>query len=385
MLSHPHGGMLVNRVADSATIARLRQDSGQCAALEVSRETAYDAVNIATGALSPLVGFMGWQDVDAVVRTGRLANGVPWTIPVTLDVDDETARHVGDEVVLTYGGMPLARMEVIERFSIDRQAVARGVFGTEDASHPGVAQVLSQRPTLLAGPIELLMVPDSPYARHVLTPRETRVLFSAKGWRTVVGFQTRNVPHLGHEYVQKTALTFVDGIFINPVLGRKKPGDFKDEVILAAYDALVRHYYLRDRAVLAVLQTEMRYAGPREAVHHAIIRKNFGCTHFVVGRDHAGVGSFYGPYASQEIFDQYPDLGIVPLFFTAFFYCRRCGSVVNEKTCPHDGADRVNFSGSAFRRALSTGGESAIFVRPEVLEAVRRFSDPFVANAIAAH
>jgi sulfate adenylyltransferase len=194
-----------------------------------------------------------------------------------------------------------------------------------------------------------------------------------------VGFQTRNVPHLGHEYVQKTALTFVDGIFINPVIGRKKPGDFKDEVILAAYEALIRNYYLRERTVFAVLLMEMRYAGPREAVFHAIVRKNFGCTHFIVGRDHAGVGAFYGPYAAQEIFDHYPDLGIVPLFFTAFFYCMRCGSIANEKTCPHEDA-RVDVSGTRFRQALLGDGEAERLVRREVLEVVRRFPDPFVGE-----
>lgn len=383
MLSQPHGGTLVNRVADAAAAARLRQGGGP-ATLEVSRETADDVVNIATGAFSPLVGFMGRHDMDAVVRAGRLADGVPWTIPIVLDVDEGTARRLGDDVVLTHGGTPLARMQINERFTLDRRAVAAGVFGTEDESHPGVAEVMSWRPLLLAGPVELLGAPAGPHTRYTLTPRETRVLFAAKEWRTVVGFQTRNVPHLGHEYVQKTALTFVDGIFINPVIGRKKAGDFKDEVILAAYETLVRHYYLRDRAVLAVLRMEMRYAGPREAVHHAIVRKNFGCTHFVVGRDHAGVGSFYGPYAAQEIFDDYPDLGIVPLFFTAFFHCRRCGSVVNEKTCPHGAADRMDFSGSSFRAALLNGGQSDIFVRPEVLEVVRQFPDPFVASAASA-
>lgn len=384
MSLQPHGGILVNRVADPGTSARVLQEQGRRKTLEVTREKAYEAVNIAIGVFSPLTGFMGRQDVDAVVRTGRLASGLPWTIPIVLDVDDDMGRHLGDEVLLTYGGTPLARMEVTERFAVDRRMMARGVFGTEDASHPGVAESLSQRPALIAGPIELLAFPVTPYTRHALAPRETRVLFSAKGWRTVVGFQTRNVPHLGHEYVQKTALTFVDGIFINPVIGRKKPGDFKDEVILAAYEALVRHYYLRDRAALAVLQTEMRYAGPREAVFHAIVRKNFGCTHFVVGRDHAGVGSFYSPNAAQEIFDHYPDLGIVPLFFTAFFYCRRCGSVVNEKTCPHEETERINFSGSGLRRALTTGGQSDVFVRPEVLDVVRQFSDPFVAGAVTA-
>lgn len=384
MLSQPHGGTLINRFADAHGITPRAQEETGRPTLDVSRETAYEVVNVGTGAFSPLTGFMGRQDVNAVVHSGRLANGVPWTIPIILDVDNETARRLGSEVTLVYAGAPIATMEVVERFQADYGVMARGVFGTEDASHPGVAELLSRRPTVLAGPIRLAVVPDSPYSDRALTPREARVLFSAKGWRTVVGFQTRNVPHLGHEYVQKTALTFVDGIFINPVIGRKKPGDFKDEVILATYETLVRHYYLRDRAVLAVLQTEMRYAGPREAVHHAIIRKNFGCTHFVVGRDHAGVGSFYGPYAAQEIFDQYPDLGIVPLFFTAFFYCRRCGGVANEKTCPHAQADRLNFSGSGFRRALSAGGQSDEFVRPEVLDTVRRFANPFVGNELAS-
>jgi sulfate adenylyltransferase len=272
-------------------------------------------------------------------------------------------------------------MHVSERFRIDPARVARGVFGTESRTHPGVSELFARRPTLLGGPVELLALPESPYAPYTLTPKETRVLFAAKGWRTVVGFQTRNVPHLGHEYVQKTALTFVDGIFINPVIGKKKPADFRDEVILAAYEALIHHYYLRSRTVFAVLLTEMRYAGPREAIFHAIIRKNFGCTHFIVGRDHAGVGDFYGPYAAQEIFDQYSDLGIVPLFFTAFFYCGRCGGVANEKTCPHDAGARIDFSGTRFRQALLANGAADELVRAEVLEAVRGFADPFVPEA----
>ncbi len=379
MLPAPHGGTLVRQVAAPDVAERARRDP-RLVRLEVSTEHAYEVVNIATGVFSPLRGFMGAAEVDAVARTGRLPDGLPWTIPIVLDVDESAATRVGDELVLTYRRQPLAVMRVRERFSFDREAVARQVFGTDSAAHPGVAALYAMRPVFLAGPVELLAAPDNPYARYTLEPQETRVLFAARGWRTVVGFQTRNVPHLGHEYVQKTALTFVDGIFINPVIGRKKPGDFKDEVILAAYEALIRHYYLRERTVFAVLLTEMRYAGPREAVFHAIIRKNFGCTHFIVGRDHAGVGSFYGPYAAQEIFDDYPDLGIVPLFFTAFFYCARCGSIANEKTCPHEDA-RVDFSGTRFRQALLGDGDAERLVRREVLEVVRRFPDPFVSDA----
>jgi sulfate adenylyltransferase len=195
----------------------------------------------------------------------------------------------------------------------------------------------------------------------------------------IVGFQTRNVPHIGHEYVQKTALTFADGLFINPVIGKKKPGDFKDEVILQSYEALMEHYYLKERAVMAILQTEMRYAGPREAIFHAIVRKNFGCTYFIVGRDHAGVGNFYSPYAAQEIFDEFPDLGIVPLFFTAFFHCKRCGSVANEKTCPHSEQERLDFSGTLLRKMVTEQvAPPAELIRPEVAEIVMGFEHPFV-------
>lgn len=380
MLPAPHGGRLVSQITDAADAARFA-DEAAGATLALSTESAFDVVNIATGVFSPLRGFMTRAEVEAVVQTGRLPDGVPWTIPIVLDVDERSAYRLGDVVLLTFAGRPLARMQVTERFRIDPVRVARGVFGTDSRTHPGVAELFARRPTLLGGSVELLALPESPYAPFTLTPKETRVLFAAKGWRTVVGFQTRNVPHLGHEYVQKTALTFVDGIFINPVIGKKKPFDFRDEVILAAYEALIQHYYLRSRTVFAVLLTEMRYAGPREAIFHAIIRKNFGCTHFIVGRDHAGVGDFYGPYAAQEIFDDYPDLGIVPLFFTAFFYCARCGGVANEKTCPHDPNARIDFSGTRFRQALLANGAADELVRAEVLEAVRRFDDPFVPGA----
>jgi sulfate adenylyltransferase len=378
MLPGPHGGTLIDRRLSAEAAAALSRDRPRRPEWEVTLEQAYDVVNIATGAFSPLIGFMGRAEVEAVVTAGRLPDGLPWTIPIVLDADEEFARRAGEEVVLTHGGRPLARLAVRERFRIDHAAVARAVFGTADPAHPGVAGLVAQRPMLLAGPIDLIAPPENPYGRYTLTPKETRVLFATKGWRTVVGFQTRNVPHLGHEYVQKTALSFLDGIFINPVIGRKKAGDFRDEVILAAYQALIEHYYLASRTVLAVLLTEMRYAGPREAIFHAIVRKNFGCTHFVVGRDHAGVGRFYGPYEAQEIFDRYPDLGIVPLFFTAFFYCRRCGSIANDKTCPHDPAVRVDFSGTQLRAALTGNGQADLLVRAEVLEAVRAFADPFV-------
>ena len=379
MLPKPHGGTLVDRImSEEARPGALRR-AGALPRLELGAELAREVMNIATGAFSPLEGFLGREDLDAVLGTGRLANGVPWTIPIVLDLSEGEAKGLGPEVTLTYRGQPFASLEVHEVYAWDRDAYARRVFGTVDGKHPGVARVASLKERLVAGRVQVFRPLEGAFPKYHLRPVETRVLFQKKGWRTVVGFQTRNVPHLGHEYVQKTALTFVDGIYINPVIGLKKRGDFKDEVILATYEALMEHYYLRDRAVMATLETEMRYAGPREAIFHAIVRKNLGCTHFVVGRDHAGVGSFYGPYAAQEIFAEYPDLGIVPLFFTAFFACKRCGGVVNEKTCPHGPGDRLDFSGTKFRQAILEGGEEADqLVRPEVVQAVRRFPDPFV-------
>ena len=252
------------------------------------------------------------------------------------------------------------------------------VFGTTDPAHPGVAKVMGMKDVLLAGKVDLVTMAPTPFDRWKLTPKETRVLFKDKGWRTVVGFQTRNTPHIGHEYVQKAALTFTDGIFINPVIGKKKKGDFKDEVILASYEELIRHYYLKERAVMAILQMEMRYAGPREAIHHAIIRKNFGCTHIIIGRDHAGVGKYYHPFAAQDIFEEFPDLGIVPLFFRSFYFCKKCSSVVNEKICPHPASEQIQFSGTKIRDLLVQGIVPQIeLMRPEVAKVIMGFKEPF--------
>jgi len=378
----PHGGRLVNRVLDGEARDEGLARAGGLPAVQVSLETAFDLENLATGVFSPLEGFMTRTDLEHVLHRKRLANDLPWTIPIVLDVAREDLGRAGpgDTVVLAHADRPLALLRVAEVYPLDRAEFAQGSFGTLDERHPGVQRVAGMRDLLVGGPIDLLATADDPYASYRLSPGETRVLFRLRGWRTVVGFQTRNVPHIGHEYVQKTALTFVDGIFINPVIGRKKAGDFKDEVILETYAALTRHYYLRDRTVLGIFRTEMRYAGPREAVFHAIARKNFGCTHFIVGRDHAGVGNFYGPYDAHAIFEEFPDLGIVPLFFTAFFYCTKCESVANEKTCPHDPEHHVQFSGTRLRQALEGGDPaSARLIRPEVAEVVARYPDPLVS------
>jgi sulfate adenylyltransferase len=379
MIPKPHGGRLVDRVLKGTVRESVLAEVHKLPQLEINADLASDVMNIATGVFSPLEGFMGEDDFNGVLRYKRLATGVPWTIPIVLDVTDEEAKRLGSEVALVYDGQPLAVFYPGKPFRYDQETLAQHVYGTTDRKHPGVARTHGLKDWLVGGRIDLLRDVKTPFYKYSLKPIETRVLFETKGWRTIVGFQTRNVPHLGHEYVQKTALTFTDGLFINPVIGRKKPGDFKDEVILKTYDALIAHYYLKERAVMAILRTEMRYAGPREAIFHAIIRKNFGCTYFIVGRDHAGVGSYYPPYAAQEIFDAFPDLGIVPLFFTAFFHCWRCGSVANEKTCPHGEADRLDFSGTQFRD-LVTKGEMPPkeFVRPEVARIIIEFTEPFV-------
>jgi len=378
----PHGGKLVERVLKGAQREEALERVKCLPALEIDEELISDVENIATGVFSPLEGFMGRPDFRNVLREMRLSNDLPWTIPIVLDASGQEARKFkeGEEVALTNaGGRPVAILHLEEKYEYDKEDLAESVFLTRDKAHPGVAKVAGMKDVLLAGPVDLLEVSPTPFDRYKLSPKETRILFKEKGWKTVVGFQTRNTPHIGHEYVQKTALTFTDGIFVNPVIGRKKKGDFKDEVILASYDELIRNYYLKERAVMAILQMEMRYAGPREAIFHAIIRKNFGCTHIIIGRDHAGVGSYYSPYAAQDIFEDFPDLGIAPLFFKSFYYCKRCQSVVNEKICPHPPSEQIQFSGTKIRDMLVKGEiPPAELIRPEVARVIMAFKDPFV-------
>ncbi len=373
----PHGGKLINR------ISRRKFDEDDFKGLQdiaVTAEQAKDIENIADGVFSPLEGFLGEADLRSVLDHMRLSNDVPWTIPIILDVDQGRSDKLeeGDNVLLSFGDKPLALLALEEKFRIEKKELAEKVYRTSDSNHPGVAKTLGLKDVLLSGGVELIKRPSTLFPNYHLRPIETRLLFKEKGWRTIVGFQTRNPPHMGHEYVQKTALTFVDGIFINPVIGRKKTGDFKDEVILRAYQQLLDHYYLRERAVMSILQTEMRYAGPREAVFHAIIRKNYGCTHFIVGRDHAGVGSYYGPYEAQDIFEEFPDLGITPLFFSSFFHCKRCGGIANEKTCPHEEA-RVHHSGTEIRKMISEKKTPpTTYMRPEIAKVILEFERPFV-------
>ncbi len=377
---NPHGGELIDRNMEGPARERLAVDPQDIPVFDIDNDIASDLQNIADGNYSPLTGFMTRNDYDNVLEHMRLENDVPWTIPIILPVPEgAVSAGEGDDLILRHNGRNMAVMKIEEEFELDPARHSQAVFGTTDPEHPGVAVVNEYGKRVLGGEIWLLNEMESPFPTYHLKPAETRVLFQERGWETVVAFQTRNPPHVGHEYLQKTALTMTDGLLINPVIGRKKQGDFTDRVILDSYDALIDHYYPKDRVVLSTLQMVMRYAGPREAIHHSIIRKNFGCTHFIVGRDHAGVGNYYEPFAAQEIFSEFADLEIKPFFFRSFKYCHACMSVVNEKTCPHPDEKITNFAGTMVRKIVNEGAiPPPEMMRAEVAEVIKAAEVPFV-------
>ncbi|MBI4467520.1 MAG: sulfate adenylyltransferase [Acidobacteria bacterium] len=370
----PHGGSLVNRQVREEDREARREQAARLKRLELGLREVSDLMLLGVGGFSPLEGFLTSADYHSVVREGRLASGLPWTIPIILPVSADVAAAVrlGDEIGLwTLGNHLLGTLEVRDKFRYDKEEQARKVFGTTDRHHPAVDYLHNCGEVLVGGPISLLDLPpvDPCYESFLLHPRETRYLFQQKGWRTVVGFQTRNPVHRAHEYIQKCALETVDGLLLHPLVGETKSDDIPGPVRMECYRALMDHYYPRDRVVLSVFPAAMRYAGPREAIFHAVVRKNYGCTHFIVGRDHAGVGNFYGPYDAQRIFERYtPDeLAITPMFFDFTFYCRRCAHIVSEKTCRHDEDDRIFFSGTRVRELLARGQSlPEEFTRPEI-------------------
>ena len=381
MVSRPHGGRLVYRVVEGKRREALLQEAREIPRIEISLERAIDLEDIAYGAFSPLEGFLLQDDYLHVLDDMRLSDDTPWTIPIILDVDPEEIAGVkeGDDIALFYNGTPLAVMRVEEIYGWDKKVHAEKVFKTRDPGHPGVRKTMERKELLVGGKIDLLNEAPNKHKDVTLWPKETRLLFRLRGWKKIAAFQTRNVPHLGHEFVQKAALTFTDGLLIHPILGWKKPGDYRDDVIIAAYKILVKYYYPKDVVVLAGLRMNMNYAGPREAVHHAIVRKNFGATHFIVGRDHAGVGNYYGPYEAWEIFDEFPDLGITPLFIREAFYCKKCGGMATEKTCPHGPEDRIRISGTKLREMIRKGIiPPEYMMRREVAETIISFGNPFV-------
>ncbi len=381
----PHGGKLIDRTLDAKSAAEWKDMEGKLPEIVLVHEKVQEVTNIAFGVFSPLEGFMDEADYKSVIGRSRLANDLAWTIPIVLDVDIKVSKDYtrGDNVLLKdVTGKIFAVLTVSDIYDYDKAEYSKNVFGTDDKTHPGVRKIFDMKDVLVGGKIDLIEEAENDFSRYTLHPKETRVLFKEKGWRDVAGFQTRNVPHLGHEFVQKTALSFVDAVFINPVIGRKKCGDFKDEVILEAYEELLKHYFLKERVFMSILLTEMRYAGPKEAVFHAIIRKNFGCTHFIVGRDHAGVGDYYGQFAAHDIFDQFPEIEITPIFFRTFFYCRKCASIANDKTCPHNEADKVVFKGTHIRNLLQKGDvPPESMMRPEVTKVILSHKDLFVGSS----
>ena len=358
--AEPHGGVLIDGFAPSAERDRLREEARALPKRELTAREASDVEMIAIGGYSPLAGFMGEADYNSVVHTMHLANGLPWTIPVTLSVsgDDTTKATPGSRLALTREGEPIAVMSVEQQFTRDARMEAERVYRTTDEAHPCVAALYREHKTLISGPIQVFGdLPNQTFPRHRLPPRETRRLFAEREWRTVVGFQTRNPVHRAHEYLQKCALEIVDGLLLHPLVGETKSDDIPADVRMRSYEVLLAKYYPADRVLLAVNPAAMRYGGPREAIFQALIRKNFGCTHFIVGRDHAGVGSYYGPYDAQHIFLEFEpgSLGIQPLFFENSFYCTVCGNMATQKTCPHGEEDRVSLSGTQVREMLRNG------------------------------
>jgi len=366
----PHGGTLVNRLTEGEEGRTLLEELARLPVITLDPRTTADLELIATGGYSPLTGFMGLADYRGVIHEMRLAGGLAWPMPITLRVAD-AADLRGTVALAAPDGVRLGVLEVREVYAADQHEEAQLVFGTTDARHPGVAHLYAQGAYLVGGEVRLLRRTAPAFPELALDPVDTRRVFAERGWRTVVGFQTRNPVHRAHEYIQKAALETVDGLLLHPLLGQTKDDDVPASVRVKSYRVLLERYYPRDRVLLAGFPAGMRYAGPREALFHALVRKNYGCTHFIVGRDHAGVGGYYGPYDAQQIFERFApgEIGVQPVCFEHTFFCQRCDAMASQKTCPHDAEAHVVLSGTKVREMLRSGAlPPPEFSRPEVVE-----------------
>ena len=378
----PHGGELVLNMAGENERAELQERARSLPQILVGSRQLADLEMLAIGAYSPLGGFMKRADYLGVVNDMHLANGLPWTVPITLSTTSEQAATLkeGSQVaLLNEHGTLQAVMTIEEKYGYDKQHEASKVYRTTDEAHPGVNAMYQQGDILLGGPVRVVALQNQTFAQYRYTPGQSRQLFVERGWKRVVGFQTRNPVHRAHEYIQKCALETVDGLYLHPLVGDTKGDDIPAHVRMRCYEVLLANYYPTDRVILGVLPAAMRYAGPREAIFHALMRKNYGCSHFIVGRDHAGVGNYYGTYDAHHIFAEFDParLGITPMFFDHTFFCRVCDSMASSKTCPHGDDHHVTLSGTKVRQMLQAGEiPPREFSRPEVakvlIEAMRQ-------------
>lgn len=369
----PHGMQLINRIASPEQKQEFLEKAEVLPRVQLDERAVSDLVMLAIGAFSPLTGFMEQEDYDRVVKDMRLASGLPWSIPITLSVTEEVATPLKEGSLIRLDdltGKFIGVLELTQKYRYDKANEAINVYKTDDANHPGVQVVYNQGEINLAGAIWLLQREDHPqFPAYQIDPIESRRMFKEKGWKTIVGFQTRNPIHRAHEYIQKCAMETVDGLFLHPLVGATKEDDIPADVRMRCYEIILENYYPQDRVILAINPAAMRYAGPREAIFHAIVRKNYGCTHFIVGRDHAGVGDYYGTYDAQHIFDEFEsaELGIVPMKFEHAFYCTRTDSMATTKTSPSTPQERIHLSGTKVREMLRRGElPPPQFSRPEV-------------------